>query len=445
MQAIDFYFASLAFFFAFSGIILVVLWYIRQGSKPLDNNGFIFLSLAMFTLSLSAIHYFLSSHENDLVKVLIERILSSVGNMFLALSLPYFVFGYGTLSKRLIFFQKKDNWNTSIVLFFSSLFVLFSLLSDWKIGILAIGQLIVVSLETFISAVVLLIFGYCLGETFRHQSFEKPFRRIVWVVLLVLVVSQILIALNQLLALSFLVENIIFVVYPAFISFLCFATLVTIAGFAWFFIEQINTLKEQKETSTETLISQLHKANALILQKEQELAITQQQLLQLTPATETTPDSSLLPPNEQITDALPTHLPTLKIGYNNQLYFFELSLPKCNLTAFRYENYKIVNGFLFLLFYAFAKKNKCYHDKNTINGYSIAMFNNTLIQALNTQLTDAGCEKITKEDLLFRNRQGKFELVIDPKQIVIVGLDQIKKESDSSSINSILSILNIQS
>ncbi len=422
MQTIDFYFASLALFFAFSGTILVVLWHIRQVSNGLPKNGFLFLSLAMFTLSLSAIHYFLSSHENDTVKVLIERILSSVGNMFLALSLPYFVFGYGTLSKRWIFFQKKDNWNTSIVLFFSSLFVLFSLLSDWKIGTLAIGQLIVVSLETFISAAVLLIFGYCLGETFRHQAFEKAFRRIVWSVLLVLVVSQILIALNQLFAFSFLVKNIIFIVYPAFISFLCFATLVTIAGFAWFFIEQINTLKEQKE---------------------QTLQIAQQQLLQLTPATETTPDSSLLPNNEQITDALPTHLPTLKIGYNNQLYFFELSLPKCNLVAFRYENYKIVNGFLFLLFYAFAKKNDRYHDKNTINGYSIAMFNNTLIQALNTQLTDAGYEKITKEDLLFRNRQGKFELVIDPKQIVIVGLDQIKKESDSSSINSILSILDI--
>lgn len=422
MQTIDFYFASLALFFAFSGTILVVLWHIRQVSNGLSKNGFLFLSLAMFTLSLSAIHYFLSSHENDTVKVLIERILSSVGNMFLALSLPYFVFGYGTLSKRWIFFQKKDNWNTSIVLFFSSLFVLFSLLSDWKIGALAIGQLIVVSLETFISAAVLLIFGYCLGETFRHQSFEKAFRRIVWSVLLVLVVSQILIALNQLFAFSFLVKNIIFIVYPAFISFLCFATLVTIAGFAWFFIEQINTLKEQKE---------------------QTLQIAQQQLLQLTPATETTPDSSLLPNNEQITDALPTHLPTLKIGYNNQLYFFELSLPKCNLVAFRYENYKIVNGFLFLLFYAFAKKNDRYHDKNTINGYSIAMFNNTLIQALNTQLTDAGYEKITKEDLLFRNRQGKFELVVDPKQIVIVGLDQIKKESDSSSINSILSILDI--
>ena len=405
MQTIDFYFASLALFFAFSGTILVVLWHIRQVSNGLPKNGFLFLSLAMFTLSLSAIHYFLSSHENDTVKVLIERILSSVGNMFLALSLPYFVFGYGTLSKRWIFFQKKDNWNTSIVLFFSSLFVLFSLLSDWKIGTLAIGQLIVVSLETFISA-----------------AFEKAFRRIVWSVLLVLVVSQILIALNQLFAFSFLVKNIIFIVYPAFISFLCFATLVTIAGFAWFFIEQINTLKEQKE---------------------QTLQIAQQQLLQLTPATETTPDSSLLPNNEQITDALPTHLPTLKIGYNNQLYFFELSLPKCNLVAFRYENYKIVNGFLFLLFYAFAKKNECYHDKNTINGYSIAMFNNTLIQALNTQLTDAGYEKITKEDLLFRNRQGKFELVVDPKQIVIVGLDQIKKESDSSSINSILSILDM--
>jgi hypothetical protein len=422
MQTIDFYFASLALFFAFSGTILVVLWHIRQVSNGLPKNGFLFLSLAMFTLSLSAIHYFLSSHENDTVKVLIERILSSVGNMFLALSLPYFVFGYGTLSKRWIFFQKKDNWNTSIVLFFSSLFVLFSLLSDWKIGTLAIGQLIVVSLETFISAAVLLIFGYCLGETFRHQAFEKAFRRIVWSVLLVLVVSQILIALNQLFAFSFLVKNIIFIVYPAFISFLCFATLVTIAGFAWFFIEQINTLKEQKE---------------------QTLQIAQQQLLQLTPATETTPDSSLLPNNEQITDALPTHLPTLKIGYNNQLYFFELSLPKCNLVAFRYENYKIVNGFLFLLFYAFAKKNECYHDKSTINGYSIAMFNNTLIQALNTQLTDAGYEKITKEDLLFRNRQGKFELVVDPKQIVIVGLDQIKKESDSSSINSILSILDM--
>ena len=419
MQTIDFYFASLALFFAFSGTILVVLWHIRQVSNGLPKNGFLFLSLAMFTLSLSAIHYFLSSHENDTVKVLIERILSSVGNMFLALSLPYFVFGYGTLSKRWIFFQKKDNWNTSIVLFFSSLFVLFSLLSDWKIGTLAIGQLIVVSLETFISAAVLLIFGYCLGETFRHQAFEKAFRRIVWSVLLVLVVSQILIALNQLFAFSFLVKNIIFIVYPAFISFLCFATLVTIAGFAWFFIEQINTLKEQT------------------------LQIAQQQLLQLTPATETTPDSSLLPNNEQITDALPTHLPTLKIGYNNQLYFFELSLPKCNLVAFRYENYKIVNGFLFLLFYAFAKKNDRYHDKNTINGYSIAMFNNTLIQALNTQLTDAGYEKITKEDLLFRNRQGKFELVVDPKQIVIVGLDQIKKESDSSSINSILSILDM--
>ena len=57
------------------------------------------------------------------------------------------------------------------------------------------------------------------------------------------------------------------------------------------------------------------------------------------------------------------------------------------------------------------------------------MFNNTLIQALNTQLTDAGYEKITKEDLLFRNRQGKFELVIDPKQIVIVGLDQTDRKS----------------
>ena len=204
MQTIDFYFASLALFFAFSGTILVVLWHIRQVSNGLPKNGFLFLSLAMFTLSLSAIHYFLSSHENDTVKVLIERILSSVGNMFLALSLPYFVFGYGTLSKRWIFFQKKDNWNTSIVLFFSSLFVLFSLLSDWKIGTLAIGQLIVVSLETFISAAVLLIFGYCLGETFRHQAFEKAFRRIVWSVLLVLVVSQILIALNQLFAFSFL-------------------------------------------------------------------------------------------------------------------------------------------------------------------------------------------------------------------------------------------------
>ena len=101
MQTIDFYFASLAHFFAFSGTILVVLWHIRQVSNGLPKNGFLFLSLAMFTLSLSAIHYFLSSHENDTVKVLIERILSSVGNMFLALSLPYFVFGYGTLSKRL--------------------------------------------------------------------------------------------------------------------------------------------------------------------------------------------------------------------------------------------------------------------------------------------------------------------------------------------------------
>ncbi|HNL07705.1 MAG TPA: hypothetical protein PKH93_09035, partial [Chitinophagales bacterium] len=128
-------------------------------------------------------------------------------------------------------------------------------------------------------------------------------------------------------------------------------------------------------------------------------------------------------------------------GYEQQLYFFQLHLPKCGIRTFRYENYKLVNGFLFLLFYAVAQKQKKYHQKTTLNGYSIAMFNNTLIQAINTQLIDAGFEKIVKEDLLVRTRQGRFELTIDSQNIAIVGIESIQKDSDRNSIESILSML----
>ena len=131
----------------------------------------------------------------------------------------------------------------------------------------------------------------------------------------------------------------------------------------------------------------------------------------------------------------------LTIGYDQQLYFFQLHLPKCGISAFRYENYKLVNGFLFLLFYAVAQKQKKYHQKTIINGYSIAMFNNTLIQAINTQLVEAGLNKIVKEDLLTRTRQGRFELTIDHQNISIVGIDSIQKDSDRNSIEAILSML----
>ena len=71
------------------------------------------------------------------------------------------------------------------------------------------------------------------------------------------------------------------------------------------------------------------------------------------------------------------------------------------------------------------------------------MFNNALIQALNVQLAEAGLEKITKDNLLHRTKQGRFELNIDPENINLININNITKESDRHSIAAILSILDI--
>ena len=451
MQAIDFYFASLASFFAFCGIILVILWHIQK-NKQQDTNALLFLSLAMLTLSLSAVHYFISSRENESVKILVERILSLVSNMFLVFSLPYFKVGYAKLSSRWHFLQKIDNRAISGVLFFSGLVVLFSLLSDWKIDNFAIGQVTVVLLETLVTSVVLLVFGYCLGEVFSQLPIAKPFRLIVWIVLLVLVISQIMIAFNQLFAIRFLIDNILFLTFPTFISFLCLAALVMLAGLTCFFANRINSLNQENETTIEMLTNKLHLANNTVLQKEQETEelktkLQQFEVSELASSSNLTPLSNALAGNnlneKDVQNPISTDVPSLKIGFENYLYFFEFSLPKCNIASFRYENHKIVNVFLFLLFYAVARKKNLYHQKNTINGYNISMFNNALIQALNVQLAEAGLEKITKDNLLHRTKQGRFELNIDPENINLININNITKESDRHSIAAILSILDI--
>ena len=172
----------------------------------------------------------------------------------------------------------------------------------------------------------------------------------------------------------------------------------------------------------ETIVQQQHEQEALQYrhqQQEQQTLLQQQAhtIKQLQEQIEqTSPIAPTLSPIHHAESIMPLSHSTsdfmvsdnenyLTIGYEQQLYFFQLHLPKCGIRTFRYENYKLVNGFLFLLFYAVAQKQKKYHQKTTLNGYSIAMFNNTLIQAINTQLIDAGFEKIVKEDLLVRTRQ----------------------------------------
>jgi hypothetical protein len=442
MQTITFYFATLAIFFAFGGSILLILWQHIKQQSAVHAKAYLFLFLALFTLSLSSVHFFVSSHEDEAIKILVERILSAVSNMFLVLSLPFFSTYSSNKTNKYI----SEYTPMMVVLFFSGLFVLFSLLFEWKIGRLALGKTIVISLETAITALVLLVFGYRLSQVFNQQTFAAAFRYLVYTVFFVLVGSQIVIAINQLLYLPLLANNVPYIVFPIFVGFLCFTALIMVAGISTFLMHQTQLVQQQHEQEALQYRHQQQEQQTLLQQQAHTIKQLQEQLEQTSPITPTLSPihhaESIMPLSHSTSDFMVSDNENyLTIGYEQQLYFFQLHLPKCGIRTFRYENYKLVNGFLFLLFYAVAQKQKKYHQKTTLNGYSIAMFNNTLIQAINTQLIDAGFEKIVKEDLLVRTRQGRFELTIDSQNIAIVGIESIQKDSDRNSIESILSML----
>jgi len=327
------------------------------------NQGLLFIIFAIFSWSVVAIYKMFDLNEFTLSYIINDRILSSMNNLFLFLSLAFF-----PIKQKNIFtsyFVKKDKWVINVFIIFSIVICFFTITDKISHNFTLISRLLIVGLDSIFSIACLSALGYVLYYAYKELGFDK------WI-LTYIKISIGLICLTQvLLPLSKMVPGDLSLFYPHFLAFFIICVTQFVFLIANYYSVLYYSLKNNSSTESNFL-------------KDQDIN------------------------SQEIAEIL-----NIEIGYSNdnKLFYLTILFKDQYQKQFKEtnENSKLLQPLLYWLLFSVAKKQNV-----MLTHQDVALAKYRMVDYWNKESN----YKLTQE-LLFFNESGYFEFKLDEEDITI--------------------------
>ncbi|MCZ8091085.1 hypothetical protein [Flavobacterium sp.] len=327
------------------------------------NQGLLFIIFAILSWSVVAIYKIFDLKEFTLSYIINDRILSSMNNLFLFLSLAFFPIK--KKNRFTLYFVKKEKWVINVFIVFSLVISFFTITDKVSVSFNFISRLLIVGLDSIFSIVCLSAIGYILYQSCKELGFGKWMLTYITIVISMFSLTQILLPLSKML------PGALSLFYPYFLAFfiICLSQFVFLIATYYSVLYFSLTNKSSLE-------------NNIIKDKNTN--------------------------SQEISEVL-----KVEIGYNQDKKLFYLTLTFIDEFQKEYtetnENSKLLQPLLYWMLFSYAKKQNV---MLTHQDMAIAKFR--MVDYWNKE-SDF---KLTQE-LLFFNESGHFELKINGQNITI--------------------------
>ena len=357
---------------------LYLLWYSHSKKSKQSiqykeiNQGLLFVIFAVFSWSVVALYKIFDLKEFTLSYIINDRILSSMNNLFLFLSLAFFPIK--KKNRFTLYFVKKEKWVINVFIVFSLVICFFTITDKVSDSFNYLSRLLIVGLDSIFSIGCLLAIGYILYHSYKELGFGKLILTYIQVVIVMFSLTQILLPLSK------MVPGILSLFYPYFLAFF----IICVAQFVFLLATYYSVLYYSLSNKS----SQEH---SLVKDRETN--------------------------SQEIAEIL-----KVEIGYNHDKKIFYLTLVFKDKFQKEYtetnENSKLLQPLLYWILFSFAKKQNVMLTHQDV---AIAKFR--MVDYWNKE-SDF---KLTQE-LLFFNESGHFELKLNENFIHLKEMDFFKSK-----------------
>ncbi len=357
---------------------LFLIWYSHiQKSKQNQflkeiNQGLLFIVFAIFSWSVVALYKIFDLKELTLSYIINDRILSSLNNLFLFLSLAFF-----PIKKKnnlTVHFVKKEKWVINVFIVFSIVICFFTVTDKMSESFNFLSRLLIVGLDSLISLTCIAALGYILYHCYKELGFEKVPLLYIQSIIGLFSITQIVLPLSKIFpeTLSFL--------YPYFLALF----LIGVVQFSFLIISYYSILYHMFSNKSMPELS---------IPKEK--FVNYQEIAEIVKA---------------------------ETGYDADKKVFFLTLTFKDKFQKEHketnENPKLLQPLLYWVLFAFAKKHQVMLTHQDV---AIAKFR--MVDYWNKESE----YKLTQE-LLFFNESGYFELKIHEKNVIVHDLSFFKSK-----------------
>ena len=357
---------------------LYLLWYShsKKNKERIQykdiNQGLLFVIFAVFSWSVVALYKIFDLKEFTLSYIINDRILSSLNNLFLFLSLAFFPIR--KKNKFTLYFVKKEKWVINVFIVFSLVICFFTITDKVSDSFNFLARLLIVGLDSIFSIGCLLAIGYILYHSYKELGFGKLILTYIQVVIVMFSLTQILLPLSK------MVPGILSLFYPYFLAFF----IICVAQFVFLIATYYSVLYYSlyNKSSQELTALKYRGANS-----------------------------------NDIDEVF-----KVEIGYNHDKKIFYLTLSFKDKFQKEYtetiENSKLLQPLLYWILFSFARKQNV---MLTHQDLAIAKFR--MVDYWNKE-SDF---KLTQE-LLFFNESGHFELKLNEKSVLLKNINFFKSK-----------------
>jgi len=357
---------------------LYLLWYSHSKKSKQSiqykeiNQGLLFVIFAIFSWSVVALYKIFDLKEFTLSHIINDRILSSMNNLFLFLSLAFFPIKIK--NRFTLYFVKKEKWVINVFIVFSLVISFFTITDKVSDSFNYLSRLLIVGLDSVFSIACLSAIGYILYYAYKELGFGKLVLIYIQVVIGMFSLTQILLPLSK------MVPGTLSLFYPYFLAFF----IICIAQFVFLLATYYSVL----------YYSLSNKSNQ-DFPSSKDRDVNSQEIIEVL---------------------------NVEIGYNNDKKIFYLKLTFKDKFQKEHteinENSKLLQPLLYWILFSFAKKQNVMLTHQDV---AIAKFR--MVDYWNKE-SDF---KLTQE-LLFFNESGHFELKLNEKSVVLKDINFFKSK-----------------
>ena len=336
------------------------------------NQGLLFIVFAIFSWSIVAIYKMFDLKEFSLSYIINDRILSSLNNLFLFLSLAFF-----PIKQKNIFtsyFIKKEKWVINVFIVFSIVICFFTITDKISDSFDLISRLLIIGLDSIFSIICLSALGYILYYAYKELGFDKWILNYIKFSIGLMSLTQILLPLSK------MVPGELSLFYPHFLALFIICVTQFVFLIANYYSVLYYSLKNNSSTESNFL-------------KDQEINF------------------------QEIAEIV-----NIEIGYNNDNKLFYLTIVFKDQFQKQFketnENSKLLQPLLYWLLFSVAKK-----QNSMLTHQDVALAKYRMVDYWNKESN----YKLTQE-LLFFNESGYFEFKINEDNITLCEKDFYKSK-----------------
>jgi hypothetical protein len=327
------------------------------------NQGLLFVIFAIFSWTIVAVYKSFDLKEFSLSYIINDRILSSMNNLFLFLSLAFFPIKQKNILTS--YFVKKEKWVINVFIVFSIVICFFTITDKISHSFNFASRLLIVGLDSVFSIACLSALGYVLYYAYKELGFDKWILNYIKISIGLICLTQILLPLSK------MVPGDLSLFYPHFLAFFIICVTQFVFLIANYYSVLYYSLKNNSSAESNFL-------------KDQDIN------------------------SQDIAEIL-----NIEIGYSNENKLFYLTILFKDQFQKQFketnENSKLLQPLLYWLLFSVAKKQNV-----MLTHQDVALAKYRMVDYWNKESNF----KLNQE-LLFFNESGYFEFKINEENIII--------------------------